>query len=359
VFERSRVSRIDGSQLSLLVGASALALWACTPLNAPTEAGADRPSNQDASPDTSATDTSADTSAADKSADTSAADKSADTSASDTFADTSTTDAAPDQPRDATDGPVDTPGDTPVDTPGDTSSGTGCTRFTRGPAMVMAPTPTRMICIDATEVTQAQYQQFLDAAKGSTTGQNPECDWNVRFAPDLMCMFDPTGHGAYPVNGVDWCDATAYCRWAGKRLCGGSTGGHIDTAAKSDLLKAEISEWTAVCTHGGDRTYPYGTVFDGQACNGGESMTPTAIVPVGTTPGCEGGYPGVFDMVGNVHEWEDACYATGGPTGQTDMCWFRGGSYHDLGDACTMAFDLRRDYVDYLCDIGFRCCADP
>jgi formylglycine-generating enzyme required for sulfatase activity len=225
--------------------------------------------------------------------------------------------------------------------------------------MVMAPTPTHMICIDTTEVTQAQYQQFLDAKNGDTSGQATECAWNNVYAPSLMCTFDPTGRGAYPVNGVDWCDATAYCKWTGKRLCGGPTGGLISTSAITDLQMPQISEWTAVCSHGGERAYPYGTAFSGTACNGGESMTTPAIVPVATTPGCVGGYPGIYDMLGNVHEWEDACYSTGGAPGAADKCWFRGGSYHDLGDSCSSAWDVRRDYVDYLCDIGFRCCADP
>jgi hypothetical protein len=241
------------------------------------------------------------------------------------------------------------------------SGGTGgCGRFTHGPVMVPAQTPTRMICIDSTEVTQAQYQQFLTAKGLDTSGQGPECSgWNVRFAPDPMCTFDPNGRAAFPVNGVDWCDATAYCKWAGKRLCGGPTGGLINTASKTELAKAEVSEWASACSYGGQRAYPYNTTFDGQACNGGERMQTPAIVPVGSTPGCQGAFPGLFDMVGNVHEWQDACYSGGGPTPETDKCWFTGGSYHDLLNACASAFDVNRDYVDYLCDIGFRCCADP
>ena len=83
------------------------------------------------------------------------------------------------------------------------------------------------------------------------------------------------------------------------------------------------------------------------------------IVAVGTTPGCEGGFPGIFDLAGNVHEWEDACYPISGPGDRADKCWFRGGSYHDLDNSCTSAWEVSRDYVDDLCDIGFRCCADP
>lgn len=257
--------------------------------------------------------------------------------------------------------PLNAPTDAAADGPAnqDTPAATGCSRFSHGPAMVMAPTPTRMICIDATEVTQAQYQQFLDSKNGDTTGQATECMWNNVYGPSQTCTFDPTGHGAYPVNGVDWCDAVAYCAWAGKRLCGGPTGGLIETSAKADLAMAQVSEWAAACTHSGDRAYPYGTAFNGAACNGGESRSTPAIVPVATTPGCEGAYPGIFDLVGNVHEWVDACYQVSGTPGRRDKCWFSGGSYHDPENSCASAWDVTRDYVDSLCDIGFRCCADP
>src|SRR4029079_16542569 len=119
-----------------------------------------------------------------------------------------------------------------------------------------------------------------------------------------------------------------------------------------------ISEWTAVCTHGGEQAYPYSTMFDGNACNGKEHMMTPSILAVGSVTTCQGGYPGIFDMVGNVHEWEGACYSGGTGSGQDDKCWFRGGAYEDPGEACATAYDLRRDYVDMYCDIGIRCCAD-
>lgn len=297
----SRLSPIDSSRcpISLPIFV-AFALGACTPLNGPRDGAADAPP----SPDTS----------------------------------------------------IDMPaGDTSVDT-----SRTGCARFVYGPTMVEARMLTKPVCVDSTEVTQAQYQQFLTARNGKTDGQDPECAWNVVHSPSLMCTFDPVNMGSFPVNGIDWCDAKAFCKWAGKRLCGGGNGGLIATYTISDLQMSEVSEWTAICSHNGERAYPYGTSLQPEACNGGEhSGTPRAVVAVGTTPGCEGGYPGIFDLAGNVHEWEDACYPISGTGTRADKCWIRGGSYHDLDNSCTSAWELSRDYVDYLCDIGFRCCADP
>ena len=257
-----------------------------------------------------------------------------------------------------TDGHVDVPPDLPPDAG-------GCGRYTRGPKMVAVPNG----CIDSTEVTQSQYQIFLDAKGTDVSGQGPECTWNATYGAALMCGFDSVGHANFPVNGVDWCDATAYCKWAGKRLCGHvGGGGLIETNnfppstgnMQPDLSRSDISEWTAACSQGGVRAYPYGGALVDEACNGGEHSGTRAIVAVGTTPGCVGGYSGLFDMAGNVHEWEDACAPlNGNPPGPTDGCWFRGGSYHDLGDSCTMAFQTPRNYVDQDCDIGFRCCADP
>ena len=46
------------------------------------------------------------------------------------------------------------------------------------------------------------------------------------------------------------------------------------------------------------------------------------LVPVASLPGCQGGYPGVFDMSGNVEEVEDSCDDAG-------TCYSRGGSFVD------------------------------
>jgi formylglycine-generating enzyme required for sulfatase activity len=232
-------------------------------------------------------------------------------------------------------------------------AGTTCDRFTRGPHMVLAG----RICIDSTEVTNGQYLAFLESGPDGG-GQSTDCQWDTDFNPANICPLDP-GKPTYPVNGVDWCDAWAFCRWAGKRLCGGTDGGIIVTSSYAVLHDANISERTAVCSHNNAHKYPYGDTFGAEACAGGERTNePITTVPVGSLTTCEGGYPGVFDMAGNVHEWENACQSVG--NGAADNCWFRGGSYHDNDDSCiTEDYATTRDYVDSLCDIGFRCCADP
>jgi formylglycine-generating enzyme required for sulfatase activity len=216
------------------------------------------------------------------------------------------------------------------------------------------------ICIDTTEVTETQYQAFMTAKAGDVSGQVPQCTWNTDWSPKVStCLFDPTGHATFPVTGMDWCDAWGFCAWAGKRLCGRVDGGVVPSTDGGVIDDPKQSERTAVCTKDGLHRFPYGDTFDKNACNGGEHDGTRDTVPVGSTPGCVGGYPGVFDMAGNVHEWENACDKTpaGGP-GANDICAFRGGSYHDvLADSCFTDFAWERARID--CDIGFRCCADP
>lgn len=72
------------------------------------------------------------------------------------------------------------------------------------------------------------------------------------------------------------------------------------------------------------------------------------LAPTGSHAGCTNGY-GVYDMVGNLHEWVDDPQGT-----------FLGGYYQDVtqnGDGCgyrTAAHEFA--YHDY--STGFRCCAD-
>ena len=79
------------------------------------------------------------------------------------------------------------------------------------------------------------------------------------------------------------------------------------------------------------------------------NQAPGTLSKTGEHASCTNGY-GVYDMVGNLHEWVDD------PDGT-----FRGGYYMDTtknGDGCsyqTTAHDFR--YHDY--STGFRCCMDP
>ena len=215
-----------------------------------------------------------------------------------------------------------------------------------GPSMVAFAGPRgAVLCIDATEVTQAQYGVFLAARGGDVAGQVDTCTSNVTFAPGCP-GFDPAVHPALPVACVDWCDAYAFCRWANKRLCGDIDGG-ASTASADVRQCARTDQWVRACSHNDDglHAYPYGNTFEASRCN--EEADATA--PVASKAGCVGGFPGLFDMRGNVAEWVDSC--------KPGYCAIHGG-FAEQGisnlDCCgAQAFPPREDFHK---DLGFRCC---
>jgi formylglycine-generating enzyme required for sulfatase activity len=229
-----------------------------------------------------------------------------------------------------------------------------------GPKMV----DVGLFCIDSTEVTQAQYQQFLDA-QPSVADQPPECSWNKSFVPasGVWCpagTWAPEKRPNHPAVCVDWCDAHTYCRWAGKRLCGKIGGGPTPYSQRDDPMS---SQWEHACSSGGVYPTVYGKVFDGRACNGDARAGCMKggycdAVEVGSLTTCQSPVPsfgGVFDLSGNVFEWEDSC---GSDKGAADACLRRGGDFRseDQTMLCNTSGALgnTRDYQDI--GIGFRCC---
>lgn len=185
------------------------------------------------------------------------------------------------------------------------------------------PTPIKVgeYCIDRTEVTRAQYAAFLFA--GVTT-QPSYCAFNTSF--EVVATADEL-----PMTSVDWCDAYAFCAWAGKRLC-------------------TQSEWRGGCAPVGQK-YPYGSAYELGRCNDlrADSGGP---VPVGSLK-CESAL-GVEDMLGNVWEWIGDC---AGSTGEGDPCSFsNGGAWSHQYDCDQTASGFTRR--DKAADLGFRCCSD-
>lgn len=193
--------------------------------------------------------------------------------------------------------------------------------------------------IDRTEVTNRQYA--LCVADG-------ECEESEDADnPDL-------NRADYPVVGVDWYDALAYCEWAGARL-------------------PTEAEWEYAARGPAGRLYPWGDKFDGARLNfcdvncemdwkaaeydDGHQYT----APVGSYPDAAS-WCGALDMAGNVSEWVADWYSDypGRQADWTDPDWeefvlVRGGSW-------PMFPAFVRSASRYLLDpnftgvfIGFRC----
>jgi sulfatase modifying factor 1 len=217
------------------------------------------------------------------------------------------------------------------------------------------------VCIDATEVTNAQYAVFWTAraAGRDVEGQIPACAWNLSFTPDTAAAPWPFRPGTErrPVVNVDWCDAYAFCQWAGKRLCGSR---QPATALRGWEQAGDpmLSQWSYACTSAGTRRFPYGEVYDPGACNTAKRVeSPSIVLDVGSMPACRTP-AGVYDLSGNVEEWVDAC---AGSAGAMDRCGVQGlSAFEDpaapvdfsckgsgYGDVRSAPYELR----------GFRCCA--
>ena len=272
---------------------------------------------------------------------------------------------APDPPAAASDHQLDA---SPMDV---RKPGQGCPEGLPGPVMAEVPAPDgTSYCIDTTEVTQGHYFAFIEAKGGDpagktlpdSSGQPPECKDNVSFGPPPLAhyddcsdwwppAYDPTGeHPANPVGCVDWCDAVAYCTWAGKRLCGRIGGG---ASAPSELANAQTSQWYNACSQGGTTAYSFGNTFvEGVCPEGANPVTEAPCAPP------DGPFSSIDRLSGGLGEWEDACEER---DSGIKFCRIRGGCYiGDLSKAERTACDC-----EFLNGIrvrnpstGFRCCLD-
>lgn len=241
----------------------------------------------------------------------------------------------------------------PAPQPGQPACPPGASDSGLGPDMVRLP---EGFCIDTTEVTRGHYEAWLDTSP-PTTGQSGECAANDDYTPS--CAWTPGSDQELPVVCVDWCDATAFCRAAGKRLCGRI--GEGDGYPFDSYDDPTVSEWHAACTSGGVYDYTYGNELDTTICRGAdaEDYTTWGLGEVGSFDGChspDGPYAAVYDLSGNAAEWDNGCDGDGAE----DPCRIRGGSFqhNEHGLQCAMARDLRWPRMRRVVAVGFRCCAD-
>lgn len=137
--------------------------------------------------------------------------------------------------------------------------------------------------MDKYEVTNREYKRFIDATGRSAPFDEEHINTLYNWKDGKYREnFDD-----HPVSLVDWHDADAYCRWAGKRL-------------------PTEEEWEKAARGADGRLWPWGNEFDRFKANT-RDFGVLITMPVGSFP--EGASPyGVMDMAGNVFEWTGSWY---------------------------------------------------
>jgi formylglycine-generating enzyme required for sulfatase activity len=240
--------------------------------------------------------------------------------------------------------------------------------------------PAHTRCIDTTEVSFAQYQVFLDWAgdqfqyhPGNTNkyqigAENSDCSYkdgkaggDHPYRPDdnNWTPYDANRSGLAdrPVEGVDWCDAWAYCHHADKELCGDASGAKID---RDDAgVWATETEWYDACHQ--FEPWPvtpqcYSAVTDAGDVRDSLDVD-SGCVGSDTTP--------LEHMTSNVWEWENNCTKVAGSDRGLDDCRYRGDPNLGAGNvpsACSWWNNLDatspRNAGGQGDHIGIRCCWD-
>ncbi|NSW94421.1 MAG: SUMF1/EgtB/PvdO family nonheme iron enzyme, partial [Bacteroidales bacterium] len=147
--------------------------------------------------------------------------------------------------------------------------------------------------IDKYPVTNVQYYEFL-----INTGYRPSD--TVNYLRHWKSGIYRPGQERYPVVYISYEDASAYAKWAGKRL-------------------PSEAEWQLAAQGTDGRKWPWGNDFHGTNCNNAfDRSTPVDAFPKGQSQ------YGVMDLVGNVWQMTNDMYFNG----SYYMIVIRGGSYY-------------------------------
>jgi len=131
--------------------------------------------------------------------------------------------------------------------------------------------------IDVYEVTVGQYAEFLRSGE-----VRAPLDWKT---------INQSANQKRPVANVDWADAVAYCKWAGKRL---PTEAEWEKAARG--TDGRIYPW------GNDPPTPLHANYGKMGSHDYETLAPVGTLEAGKSP------YGIYDMAGNVWEWVSDWY---------------------------------------------------
>ena len=238
-------------------------------------------------------------------------------------------------------------------------------------------TLTASFALDRQEVTNGQYTRFLRQVRAGGDGpwRHPDQpagkdhtprywkDYNPLLADATYARTAPFTRDTFkapnkPVVGVDWFDAHAYCRWAGKAL-------------------PTEAQWEKACRGTDGRRWPWGNRWRWGLCNTGGEKAGADIrikgklkdgyiypAPAGSFPKGRSAY-GCDDMAGNVAEWVADWYAAGyyaaapakdprGPARGTHRVIRGGNSQNSPSQVrCAARNHFEPEYRAF--NLGFRC----
>ena len=139
--------------------------------------------------------------------------------------------------------------------------------------------------IDRYEATNARYFRFWAAPDGGNRQRHTPASHGARNGIGDWPERVETGPN-FPVVGISWFDAAAYCAWRGARL---PTEAEWEKTARGDEAR---------------EPYPWNKGLNGSRANyrDGDDGYDNTLAPVGNYP--EGvSFYGAMDLVGNVWEW--------------------------------------------------------
>jgi formylglycine-generating enzyme required for sulfatase activity len=240
-------------------------------------------------------------------------------------------------------------------------------------ALTLAP-----FAIGRYPVTNAQYQQFVEAG-----GYDPQADWWDEPARTWLARDDAATEGLeqwqrrerkdqpefwgdetfgharrnYPVVGISWYEASAFCRWLTQHLHDGY-----------DYLLPSEAEWEYAARGLTRRIYPWGNdKLDPERASYDQTYGFTTLAvgcfPRGATP------EGMLDMAGSVWEWTRSTfrpYPYDPADGREDGAdpaqkrfTLRGGSWYDRSITLRAAYRDLNTPDHHVQIVGFRLARRP
>ncbi len=241
--------------------------------------------------------------------------------------------------------------------------------------------------IDRYEVRNSKYKTFIDSGGYQNQSYWNPVGWAWRVANNLTmpANWNSSEHGGgiagneqFPVSGVSWWEADAYCRWAGGRL---PTEAEWEKAAKGGC---ETHGDPGQCDASDVPSFPWPDGMSGSQANFSGSGDPyeytggAQTTPVGYYDGSNhGGYQttdspgpyGLYDSAGNVYEWCSTKYQAypynpndgreNPPASNNECCRvLRGGSWTGNDQNDLKCAYRSSDYPDgrwLSAETGFRC----